>query len=437
MAEARTKVVSVAKERALLAAVLPPGAAHADPSGRDPLEELQSLAEAAGAVVVDQLIQHRARPVAGTLMGKGRVQDLADLAKAQEVEVVIFENDLTPAQIRNIENVVERKVIDRSELILDIFASRARSYEAKLQVELAQLEYTYPRLRAMWSHLERIVGGSPAGIGTRGPGEQQLEIDRRIVQRRKAELRREIREVQGRKQREVKQRNTDFFTVGLVGYTNAGKSTFFNTATGASVYADDRLFATLDTRTRRWDLGAGDSVMLSDTVGFIRHLPHHLVASFRATLEESMHSDLLLVIVDASDPDAPQQYQTVLDVLSELETDEQPQLLLLNKVDRLEDQAELVYWQKKYPDALPISAARGTGLDEVVERVREQQRGGLKQMTLRVPLSEGKAMTFLENRAEIHEREYDATFVTLKLTIGQRLLDQLRATGARFEQVQA
>jgi len=437
LAEARTKVVSVAKERALLAAVLPPGAAHADPSGRDPLEELQSLAEAAGAVVVDQLIQHRARPVAGTLMGKGRVQDLADLAKAQEVEVVIFENDLTPAQIRNIENVVERKVIDRSELILDIFASRARSYEAKLQVELAQLEYTYPRLRAMWSHLERIVGGSPAGIGTRGPGEQQLEIDRRIVQRRKAELRREIREVQGRKQREVKQRNTDFFTVGLVGYTNAGKSTFFNTATGASVYADDRLFATLDTRTRRWDLGAGDSVMLSDTVGFIRHLPHHLVASFRATLEESMHSDLLLVIVDASDPDAPQQYQTVLDVLSELETDEQPQLLLLNKVDRLEDQAELVYWQKKYPDALPISAARGTGLDEVVERVREQQRGGLKQMTLRVPLSEGKAMTFLENRAEIHEREYDATFVTLKLTIGQRLLDQLRATGARFEQVQA
>ena len=422
---------SVVKERAVLAAVLPES-----PDGRggyDPLDELRSLAKTAGAVVVDELTQVRTRPDAGTYMGVGKARELADLVKAHGASVVIFENDLSPSQIRNIERIVERKVIDRSELILDIFAHRARTHEAKLQVELAQLEYTYPRLRAMWSHLERIAGGAPAGIGTRGPGEQQIEIDRRIVQRRKAELRREIERAQQRKQREVERRNTDFFTVGLVGYTNAGKSTLFNTLTGSRAYADNKLFATLDTRTRRWDLGGGDTVMLSDTVGFVRDLPHHLVASFRATLEESIHSDLLLLVLDAADPDAEHQLATVQRVLEEIGADEQPRLLLLNMIDALQDNAELLVWDRRRPGALPISAAKGLGLDALVEAVRAEQRGRLLDATVRVPMAEGRAMNFLENRATVHDRAYDTTHATMRITIGRRQLDQLRATGATFD----
>ncbi len=433
MAEPLRTHISVHRERAILAAVLLPDLV-VDP--RDPLGELRSLADTAGAIVVDQMLQQRQRPDAGTFMGKGKVEDLAALVKAHKANVLVFENDLSPAQIRNVEEMVECKVLDRSELILDIFAGRARTHEAKLQVELAQLEYTYPRLTAMWSHLERIAGGSPAGIGTRGPGEQQLEIDRRIVQRRKAELRREILRIQARKQREVKQRNDDFHTVGIVGYTNAGKSTLFNTLTDGRAYADDKLFATLDTRTRKWDLGGGDSVMLSDTVGFVRNLPHHLVASFRATLEEAVESDLLLVVMDISDPQVEEHLRTVRDVLDDIGADDKPQVLLLNKTDLLADNAELLVWQNRYPDALEISARTGVGLDRLADRVRRQATGGNMDLTVRLPMSEGKALNFLENRATVHDRRYDTTHVTLRLTIGQRQLDQLKASGAVFETVE-
>ena len=429
MADLRS-TISVRRERAILAAALLP---ELDLDPRDPLGELRSLADTAGAACVGEVTQARERPDASTFIGSGKVEELAGLVKLHDADVVIFENDLSPAQLRNVEEQIERKVIDRSELILDIFAARARTHEAKLQVELAQLEYTYPRLRAMWSHLERIVGGAPAGIGTRGPGEQQLEIDRRIVQRRKAELRREIDKVQGRKRREVAQRNTDFFTVGLVGYTNAGKSTLFNTLTDARVYADDKLFATLDTRTRRWNLGGGDSVMLSDTVGFVRHLPHHLVASFRATLEESIHSDLLLVVLDVSDPEAEHHLATVDDVLGRIDADEQPRLILLNKTDRVADPTMISAWQNRYPEALPLSAVKGTGVDRLVERVRGWQQGDRRQMTLRVAMSDGKAMSFIESRADVLDRRYDTTHADLTVRIGRRQLEQLRATGAAFE----
>ncbi len=429
MADLRTGI-SVQRERAILAAALLPGLGLDD---RDPFAELRALAETAGALTVGQVTQTRPRPDASTFIGRGKVDELAGLVRLQDAHVVIFENDLSPAQLRNVEQIVERKVIDRSELILDIFAHRARTHEARLQVELAQLEYTYPRLRAMWSHLERIAGGAPAGIGTRGPGEQQLEIDRRIVQRRTAELRREIQRIQSRKQREVHQRNTDYFTVGLVGYTNAGKSTLFNTLTAADAYADDRLFATLDTRTRRWDLGGGDRVMLSDTVGFVRHLPHHLVASFRATLEESIHSDLLLVVLDAADPEAQKHLDTVRNVLERIGAADQPRLLLLNKIDRLQDQADLAAWRQRDPHALPISARAGLGLDKLVEIVRDHQQGEQLELTVRLPIREGKAMTFLENRASVRDRRYDTTHVDMDIRIGQRQLDQLRATGAHFD----
>ncbi len=424
---------SVQQERAILAAVLPvmpPGMQGLD----DPalLTELRSLAETAGALPIDQMVQIRQRPSAATYMGKGKVVELAELAKAREAHVVIFENDLSPSQIRNIEEILapaKCKVLDRSELILDIFANRARTHEAKLQVELAQMEYTYPRLRAMWTHLERIVGG----IGTRGPGEQQLEIDRRIVQQRKAELRREIERVQARKQREVAHRKKDHFLVGLVGYTNAGKSTLFNTMTGADVYADDKLFATLDTRTRKLELGGGEGVMLSDTVGFVRDLPHHLVASFRATLEEAIHADLLLVVLDVADPEAREHLDTVNTVLDDIGADTQPRLLLLNKIDRLKNNAEILAWTQENSSALPISASQGLGLDAVIGHIREQARGRILTMTVRVPMREGKALQFLENRSEVLDRTYDVDSVQMRIRMGARLLDQLRATGARFE----
>jgi GTP-binding protein HflX len=417
-------------EKAVLAAViLDPSPGRPMRAGDVELTELRELARAAGANVVDQIIQHRGRPDSGMFMGKGKIDELAVLVQTHGATVVIFENDLSPSQIRNIEEVVKCRVIDRSELILDIFASRARTFEAKLQVELAQLEYTYPRLTGMWTHLERTGGG----IGTRGPGETQLETDRRIVQRRKSELRAELERVQSRKQREVHKRNTDFYTVGLVGYTNAGKSTLFNTLTDAGVYATDLLFATLDTRTRRWDLGGGDSVMLSDTVGFVRDLPHHLVASFRATLEESVNSDLLLIVLDVSDPAAQSHYDTVQEVLDEIETGDQPRLILLNKIDRLEDQSEIIHWQQMHPEALAISAGQGLGLDQLVETVRRSMRGSMIEATIRLSMADGKSLNFLENRATVLDRQYEDSAVMMRLRIGTRQLDQLRSTGAQFE----
>ncbi len=429
MSESKRDNLSVQRERAVLVACLLPGA-ETDP--HDPLGELRSLADTAGAVTVDELMQNRIKPNPATFIGSGKTRDLAEMVRTAKADVVIFDNDLSPSQIGNIEKITECKVLDRSELILDIFAARAQTHEAKLQVELAQLEYTYPRLRAMWSHLERIVGGAPAGIGTRGPGEQQLEIDRRIVQRKKSELKKQIRMVQQRKTRQVAKRNRDFFTVGLVGYTNAGKSTLFNTLTDGDAYADDKLFATLSTRTRRWDLGSGDTVMLSDTVGFVRNLPHHLVASFRATLEEAIHSDLLLVVLDAAHPRALQQWQTVSDVLSDIGVTDQPRVLVLNKVDLLEHNADLLVFQRQDPGCLAISAKTGRDTDRLVERVRSAMRGPVRQVTLRITPSDGKAMHFLDRAGDILHSEYRDDETVFTVRIGQRQLDQLLAmhTGA-------
>ena len=426
MESGQREQLAVARERAILVACLLP---DIEVNPHDPLDELRSLAQTAGAVVVDEMLQKRQKPSAKSFLGKGKVEELAERVKLHEAQVVILENDLSPSQIGNIEKVCEVKVLDRSELILDIFAARARTHEARLQVELAQLEYTYPRLRAMWTHLERIVGGAPAGIGTRGPGEQQLEIDRRIVQRKKSLLKKEILNLQARKTREVESRNTDHFTVGLVGYTNAGKSTLFNTATGHVGGAQDKLFATLSTRTREWKLGHGDSVMLSDTVGFVRNLPHHLVASFKATLEEAVHSDLLLVVLDVADPHCRRQLDTVQKVLKDIGATQQPRILLLNKIDKVDHNADLLLLQKEHPDALPLSAATGRHMDRLVEVVRDHLHGGMVTLTLNLAQADGKALTFLENRSTVLDRDYRDTRVHLTVTIGQRQLDQLQAMG--------
>lgn len=452
--------IKVQAERTVLAAVRLPGDRFDE---RDPFAELRELTTQAGAQVVGEIEQRRERPEAGTYMGRGKIEELKGLADETRATTVIFDHDLSPKQIAKIEQMTERKVLDRSELILDIFAGRATTHEAKLQVELAQLEYTYPRLRAMWDHLERIVGGSPGGVGTRGPGEQQLEIDRRLVQRKKTQLGRELEQIQARKRRAVRERNLDHFTAGLVGYTNAGKSTLFNTLTAGGAYADDRVFATLMTRTRRWDVGGGLTAMLSDTVGFVRDLPHHLVASFRATLEEATHADLLLIVLDVSDPAAELHYETVNATLDELVDEVErrerkaaedarrdgrafapytppERLLLLNKADRLADNRELLYWTSRVPDAIPLCAlppdpadAPRQGQAELAERVRQAARGEPRTLQIRVPLADAKTIHTIENRADIHQRHYDADAVTLDVTIGSRTLDQLRAAGAQMD----
>lgn len=403
----------------------------------DPLDELRSLAKTAGALPVAEMLQKRQKPSVKSFIGKGKVVELAELVKLHDAQCVIFENDLSPSQIRNIEKVCEVKILDRSELILDIFAARAQTVEARLQVEVAQLEYTYPRLRAMWSHLERIAGGAPAGIGTRGPGEQQLEIDRRIVQRKKSLLRKEIENLQERKTREVEARNKGHFTVGIVGYTNAGKSTLFNTITDAGVLAEDKLFATLGTRTREWNLGGGDRVMLSDTVGFVRNLPHLLVASFKATLEEAVHSDLLLIVLDVSDPHCQLQLRTVRKVLDDIGASDQPRVLLLNKTDKVDHNADLLILQQEDPDALPISAVTREGLDAIIERVRGHLNGGEKTLVLDLAQADGKALTYLENRSEVMDREYGDDRVKMTVKIGARQLDELRAMGGSLREPEA
>ncbi|MGI9457350.1 MAG: GTPase HflX, partial [Aeoliella sp.] len=263
----------------------------------EPLEELAGLAETAGAEVVARLTQRRESPDKTTYLGKGKLDQLGQLSKATDADVVIFDNDLSPAQIRNLEQAVGIKVLDRTELILDIFSTRAQTRVARLAVELAQLEYALPRLKRMWTHLSRMK----MGVGMRGPGEKQLETDRRLVEKRIVDLRRDLEKIHRRKEREVDGRR-DHMTVSLVGYTNTGKSTLMNALTDAGVVAQDKLFATLDTRTRRWSLPGWGPVLLSDTVGFIRDLPHRLIASFKATLEESHQADLLLHVADASNP---------------------------------------------------------------------------------------------------------------------------------------
>jgi len=435
----------IQSERAVLAAVRLPDSSY---DRTDPFGELRDLAEQAGAVVVGELSQALERPVAGTYMGTGKLQELRGLCESLGATTVIFDHNLAPKQIANIEEATGRKVIDRSELILDIFAARATSHEAKLQVELAQLEYTYPRLRAMWDHLERIVGrGGIGGIGTRGPGEMQLEIDRRLVQDRRVRLQRELSEIQERKAHEVRKRKLDHFTVGLVGYTNAGKSTLFNTLTAGGAYADDRPFATLISRTRQWDLGGGLKVMLSDTVGFVRDLPHNLIASFRATLEEATHADLLLIVVDVSDPASQLHYATVNETLEELFEDvrerearqgrdwEQPErTVLLNKIDRLRDNREVLSWQQGVPGSIALVARdpEHPGHDELRDRVRSAARGVIQELSITVPLSDAKTIHTIENRGEVLEREYSGGEVRLRAKIGRRQLDQLRSAGARM-----
>ncbi len=431
MGELKRTRLEVARERALLVGVILPGSG-ADPM--DPLGELRALATTAGADVGDEIIVKRSTIHPGLYVGTGKAREIATRCEQNDVDTIIFDNDLSPAQIRDLEEVTQRKVVDRSELILDIFASHAQTYESRLQVELAQLEYTYPRLRHMWTHLERVAGGAttPAaavgGIGTRGPGEKQIEIDRRLVQKRVSYLKHKITEIDKRKVRQIRARH-DTYCVCLVGYTNAGKSTLMNLLTGAGAYVADQLFATLDTKTRKWEIDWAGTVLLSDTVGFVRDLPHHLVASFRATLEEAIHADLLLHVADASHYRVQEEISAVRNVLEELGCDPDRQLLVLNKIDQIRDPTIWTVLSRKYPDAVFVSALSGQGADTLRDKVGSRVSGPPVRVSLAANCANGRLMSYISQYAQVEKSIFKDSTAHIEVVIPTRGLEGLRSFG--------
>jgi GTP-binding protein HflX len=418
LAQKHREELQVRAQRAILVAVLD----HSEKKDRErALEEMTGLAMTAGAKIVGTLVQIRETPDAATFIGKGKLEELKQMLSLLDAKLIVFDNPLSPAQGKTIEEETGAQVVDRSEVILDIFATHARTHEASLQVELAQLLYMRPRLTRMWTHLERIEGGIGSG---RGPGEKQLETDRRLVDKRISELQRKLKEVEKRRERQVASRK-GHMSVSLVGYTNAGKSSLMRALTDADVYIADQLFATLDTRTRKWSLPHYGDVLLSDTVGFVRNLPHHLVASFRSTLEEARHADLLLHVVDASSPDAERQIATVEEVLREVGVDDHEPFLVFNKIDAVEDHCALDILRRRYPNAISISARTGEGIDKLTTAVAERLSHGYLHAQIRLAVGNGRLLAFLAEHAEIVDRTYDDDHVTLECRLPSRFLPHL------------
>jgi len=383
-----------------------------------PLAEAKSLVAAAGAEVLESeepLIQRRAAPDASTLMGRGKVGEVREAIERLKPDAVLVDNDLSPAHIRNLEKAWQKRVLDRSELILDLFAARARTAQARLQVELAQMEYLRPRLRRMWTHLERHEGA----IGTRGPGETQLETDRRLIAKRIQDLKARLREIEEHRRRQVRSRS-DVYTVGLVGYTNAGKSTLLNRLTGAQEFVADMPFATLDTRTRQWRLSDGRVVLVSDTVGFVQRLPHHLVASFHATLEEALNVELLVHVADASHPDAAVQIRAVDETLAGL-TSRKADVLVLNKVDRVDEPLSLQpLSHARSEEVVLVSARTGAGLERLDAQVRARIDRRSPLIEVRVSTADGKSIAALKAAGTVLEQRLDGDD---DLVLRLRLLD--------------
>jgi len=409
---------TVRAERAILFRVMLPDD-YVD--GEEPLEELQRLAETAGAKVVHSIVQKRASIDPVYYIGKGKANELAEISEELDVDVLICDDDLSPSQVRNLEKVINKKVIDRSELILDIFATRAKTFQAKLQVELAQLEYTKSRLKRMWTHLSRIEGG----IGTRGPGEKQLEVDKRIVARKIQYLRRKLSEIEKRQERLVASRK-EFFTVSIVGYTNAGKSTLMNALTEIDTFVEDKLFATLDTKTSVCKLENGQKFLVSDTVGFIKKLPHHLISSFKATLEESRHADLLLHVVDISSPIVHKQIESVNTVLKELGCDKTPTIMVFNKIDAVKDESIIPLLRSYYKNCAMISAKTGHGIQDLERKIVETIERNFIDIELSCSSANGKLIAYLHEHARILSSKFDEERATFRLLMEDKFVNKLR-----------
>ena len=389
-------------------------------SSEEPLDELRRLAETAGANIVHTVVQNRVSIDPVYYIGKGKALELSRLAKEMDVDVLICDDDLTPAQVKNLEKVIDEKVIDRSELILDIFATRAKTFQAKLQVELAQLEYTKPRLKRMWTHLSRIEGG----IGTRGPGEKQLEVDKRIVSKKIHDLRKKLHEIEKRQERLVASRK-EFFTVSIVGYTNAGKSTLMNALTEIDTFVEDKLFATLDTKTSVCKLENGKKFLVSDTVGFIKKLPHHLVSSFKATLEESRHADLLLHVADTSSTVIHNQIESVNTVLKELGCDKKPTIMVFNKIDAVKEEAVIPLLRSRYKDCVMLSAKTHQGIEDLKRKIIEMLEKNFIDVELSCSTANGKLIAYLHEHAHIVSSRFDDERATFHLLMEEKLIQKI------------
>ncbi len=395
------------------------------------LEELTRLADAALLITVEHVIQSRDRIDSAFFIGKGKVEEIKKQSKKLNADLLIFDNDLSPAQMRNLEDKTEMRILDRSALILDIFSRHARTRTAQVQVELAQLNYLLPRLTRMWTHLSRQAGGGAirgmGSAGVRGPGETQLETDRRIIHRQINNLEKKLERINtqmatGRKSRQ------GIFSVALVGYTNSGKSTLMRALSNSDILVEDQLFATLDSTTRSVKIGSKNKILLTDTVGFINRLPHHLFASFRATLEEAIVADLLLHVVDLSFSNYESQMRTVDAVLRDLNLEDRPILTVFNKIDRIHSESEqiIIDAYNKRDNSIAISAANKIGLEKLCSKIKEFMDAGFINLNLKIPQSEGRVLSTLKEKGDIIIEDYENNYVIMKLRLEKLVAEKLK-----------
>jgi len=366
------------------------------------LDELERLVSTAGGETIQKVVQNRERIDSAFFIGKGKAEYIAEICNEKNVDIVVFDDDLSPVQVRNLENLTNRKVLDRSSVILDIFASHARTTEAKTQVELAQLEYLLPRLTRRWTHFSKQYGG----IGTKGPGETQIETDRRLIKKKISYLKEKLRQIKQQKEIQRKQRS-NLPRLALVGYTNAGKSTLMNLITGANVITENKLFSTLDTTVRKVTLSPSREFLISDTVGFIKKLPHHLIVSFLTTLSEAVESDILIHVIDISDPMVDENIKVVNETLKELNCDSKPIIMVFNKIDLLKDRELITYYKQKYINSVFISAVRSININSFIEQIFSMLNLHLKEYTLFLKLDEQKLLSMIYNTAKVINIDYD------------------------------
>ena len=411
---------NVGQEKALLVGVIQPGVTESQI--HEHLDELELLAETAGAKIAGRITQRVSKINPATFIGKGKAEELLNQAKELGVKLIVFDDELSSGQIKNYHKISENvKVLDRSGLILDIFQKHAKTKEARTQVDLAYMEYLLPRLTRQWTHLERQMGG----IGTRaGMGETQIEIDRRLIRTRISKLKKELTRIEKERDTQSYRRQSEF-RVSLVGYTNAGKSTLFKALTGSDVYIQDQLFATLDTTVRQLQIDESHPILLSDTVGFIRKLPHNLVASFKSTLKEVLEADLILVMLDISSAQIKDHFQTIENVLKDMGAQEIPQILVLNKVDLISDGNMIEKRQREFPNSVSVSAQQHLRLSELKSRILGKMEENFQTIDLEFPYDQGKTIAHAQEGVEVLKREYEENGVKLRIRGSRSRINQI------------
>jgi len=411
---------NVGQEKALLVGVIQPGMTESQI--HEHLDELELLAETAGAKIAGRITQRVSKINPATFIGKGKAEELLNQAKELGVKLIVFDDELSPGQIKNYHKISDNvKVLDRSGLILDIFQKHAKTKEARTQVDLAYMEYLLPRLTRQWTHLERQMGG----IGTRaGMGETQIEIDRRLIRTRISKLKKELTRIEKERDTQSYRRQSEF-RVSLVGYTNAGKSTLFKALTGSDVYIQDQLFATLDTTVRQLQIDESHPILLSDTVGFIRKLPHNLVASFKSTLKEVLEADLILVMLDISSAQIEDHFQTIENVLKDMGAQEIPQILVLNKVDLISDGNMIEKRQREFPNSVTVSAQQHLRLSELRSRIIAKMEENFQTIDLEFPYDQGKTIAHAQEGVEVLKREYEENGVKLRVRGSRSRINQI------------